>query len=342
MLRTKGEISMARKSMKEIRALAKKKVEGGGNNNNKTYNKDIYPFWQMKENESAKVRFLPDKNKDNDFPFIERLDHWLTIDGKNRKIVCPKTEAFGGTKCPICELSADYYDADDKVSGKAYYRSAVHLAKALVLEDPLPPDPETGETYVGKVVTLQLGYQLYTKFMEDLGNIFEDDDPLPWELDNGFNFNLKKTKNAKGHPKWDSSSYFDRNASAIPDEYLENIELIDLKEILGDVTTYDEVNLLLEQHLNGSTDDGDSLETKRTTKASSEKTSKRAAMLKRLSGDDDDDDDSLEDVPNFDDDSPTGSTVVEASEEAIDDDDDDDDDDDLGDLKKLIKKRRKS
>ena len=129
---------MARKTMKEIREMAKRKAGHDDKNKKKTYDGDIYPFWNMKDGESAKVRILPDKNKDNDFPFIERLDHWLSIDGKNRKVVCPKTEAFGGTKCPICELSVEYYDAGDKKSGKDYYRSSTHLAKALVLEDPLP------------------------------------------------------------------------------------------------------------------------------------------------------------------------------------------------------------
>lgn len=327
---------MPRKSMKEIRALARKKVEGGGNQ--KSYNPDVYPFWKIKEGEVATVRFLPDKNPENDFPLVERHDHWLTIDGKKRRITSPKT-FDPQAKCPIAELSAQYYDAGDEENGKYYYRQLTHLARALVISDPLPPDPETGETYEGKVVTLQLGYQLYTKFMEDLGNVFDDDDALPWDLEEGFNFNLKKIINKGGQAKWDSSSYFDRKPSPIPDEYLENIELIDLRDLLGEPTTYDQVNELLAKHLNGSTDDPeDDLGAKRKAKnaGGSEKSSKRAEMLARLKGgDSEDEDDDFEDVPDFDN-NDSGSVNEN------DDDVDDDDDDDLSDLQNLIKNRRKS
>jgi len=328
---------MPKKSMKEIRALAKKKVSGE-ERNTKRYNPDVYPFWKMNEGEVATVRFLPDKNTDNDFPLVERLDNWLTIDGKKRRITSPKT-FDPKARCPIAELSAKYYDAGDEENGKYYYRSATHLARALVISDHLPPDPETGETYKGKVVTLQLGYQLYTKFMEDLGNVFDDDDALPWDLEEGFNFNLKKITNKGGQAKWDSSSYFDRKPSPIPDEYLENIELIDLRELLGEPTTYDEVNELLAQHLNGSVDkDGDDdLDKKRVGTQNSEKSSKRAAALARLKGEDVSEGEGFDDVPDFDDSTGSSDDGDDRTEAA-----DDDDGDDLSDLQNLIRNRRKS
>lgn len=329
---------MAKKSIKEIRALAKKKVEGNSNNQS-SYNKDIYPFWKMKEGEVAKVRFLPDKNEDNDFPFVERLDHWLSIDGKNQRITSPKT-FDPQAKCPIAELSAEYYDAGDEENGKYYYRSAVHLSKALVLSDPLPPDPDTGETYEGKVVTLQLGYQLYTKFMEDLGNVFDDDDPLPWDMEEGFNFNIKKLMNGT-RAKWDTGSFFDRKPSAIPDEYLENIKLIDLRDLLGDPVSYDEANEFLAKHLSGGTiNDDDDLSKKRKT---STKSSSQKKMLEDLGSTDEDEDEDesqdenpneqFDDVPDFDEDDNQDQTTS---------DNDDDDDDDLSDLKSILKRQKKS
>jgi len=272
------------KTIKDIRAEIQKRQQKKQKIN---YNTDVYPFWKIKEGDVAVVRILPDGNPENEFPLVERLDHYLEIDGQKRRITCPKTPEFGGKKCPICELSAEYYNAKDEKSGKYYYRSSSHLARALVISDPLPPDPETGENYTGKVVTLQLGYNIYNKITADLGNVFEDTDPLPWGIELGFNFNLKKSLNKAGKSEWSATSFFDRRPSPIPDEFLENIELKDLRELLGDPVSYDEANEFLAKHLSSSPDrdDSDSLTNKRASTTSSSGDDTRSKLLNALRGD---------------------------------------------------------
>lgn len=330
--------------MAEVRELAKKKSAGNKESGNNFKNTDIYPFWKMKENEEAVIRFLPDKNEEErPLPFISKQEHKLAINGKNRKIPCPQTF---GNKCPICDVSQEYYRAEGKGSknGKYYWRDMMHLARAVVISDPLPPDDETGETFEGKVVTLQLGFQIHEKIMAQIGDFFDDDDPLPWDLEKGFNFKIKKTKQGD-YMKYDLASTFERKPSEIPTDYLENIKLIDLETLLPEEVDYDKANEFLENHLSGGVDDSDddSLDSKRSG-GDSETSSKRSEMLKRLQGEEDEeelDEDMksiVEDAKQEDSDSSSDSE--DQSDDDSDDDDEDDDEDDDDELKAIIRRRR--
>jgi hypothetical protein len=332
-------------SMAEIRKLAKKQSSGRKSSNFK--NSDIYPFWQMNEEEEAVIRILPNKTEENHpIPMIEKKQHRLAIDGKDRNVVCPQTF---GNQCPICDLSQEYYRSEGKDSknGKYYWRDLKHICRAVVIKDPLPPDSETGETFENKVVTLQLGFQLHKKIEAQLADFFDDDDPLPWDLENGFNFKIKKTMQG-GRGKYDLASTFERKPSEIPTEALENIELKELEEFLPPEVTYEETDELLQKHLNGGVGAEDSLENKRS---SSESSSKRREILNRLGGNDDDDEENEEEL-----DEEMKNIVEDVQEESmndennsshesdspIDDDDDDDDDDEDSELAAIIARRRKS
>ena len=313
---------MAKKTMADLQKFLKEREENkGGSRIN--YDSDIYPFWNMKVGETATVRILPDTDDENPFPFVEKLEHKLMIDGKLKNIPCPKMH---GDACPICELSQEYYNADDEENGKHYYRNRMHLCKAVVISDPLPENDD-GENFEGKVVTLQLGFQIMEKIIEQLGTFFdEDEDALPWDLLEGYNFKIKKTSQGKGHPKYDIGSTFERNPSPLPKAILKELELVDLQTLLPEVASYDKINELLEAHLSGGSADDDSLESKKkkSSQDGGRKSASRSA-LERLSGADSDDDDD-DDV----------SSQTESEEEE----DDEDDDDDLRELVAQIKRSK--
>lgn len=301
--------------------LKEREEKKGGSKIN--YDSDIYPFWNMKVGETATVRILPDIDDENPFPFVEKLEHRLMIDGKVKRIPCPKMH---GDACPICELSQEYYEANDEENGKVYYRDRMHLCKAVVITDPLPPNDD-GENFEGKVVTLQLGFQIMEKIIEQLGTFFDaEEDALPWDLLDGYNFKIKKTSQGKGHPKYDIGSTFERNSSPLPKSILKELELVDLQTLLPEVADYDKINELLQAHLSGDSVDDDSLENKK--KASRQNESRKSASrsaLERLAGADNDDDD---------DDGDDDDQREEAESE------DDEDDDDLRELVAQIKRTK--
>ena len=127
-------------SIDQLRAAFKKEESTQSRPNN------YYPFWNMQVGEQAIVRFLPDKDQDNHLGFmVEKMMHTLNINGENKSVPCLK---MYGEDCPICRVSSAYYKDEGKGSanGKKYWRKKQHLVQALIVEDPLPADKETGET----------------------------------------------------------------------------------------------------------------------------------------------------------------------------------------------------
>lgn len=222
----------------------KQKKESGGSGG---YSSDIYPFWQMAVGDQARVRILPDKNEDNPFMFyVDRLEHKISINGEDKRIPC---RSMHGEDCSICELSRKYYKEEGKGSknGKYYYRNKTSLVRVLVVEDPLPPNKDTGETYEGKVLNTQFGYQLMEKIKEQISS---DDLGDFTDFNEGYDFIIKKT------PQGDYGTYavgsgFARRPSAIDEDTQSSIELIDLSSLLPKDIGYEKVYNMLSAHLSG-------------------------------------------------------------------------------------------
>lgn len=218
---------------------------------------NYYPFWNMKVGEQATIRFLPDANSENPLGFmVEKLMHTLVINGENKTIPCLKM--YGEDDCPICKVSSAYYKAEDKVLGKKYWRKKQHLVQALVVEDPLPDDSETGESHEGKVRVIALGFQLYNIIKESFesGELEE----IPYAYKNGCNFVIKKTKQGE-YDTYAVGSKFARKTSSLDEDEIAAIEeeLLDLETLLPAHPTYEKVESMLEADITGgSYSDSDS------------------------------------------------------------------------------------
>lgn len=263
---------------------------------NKFKNNTIYPFWQMKVGEEAVIRLLPDKNASNpNLFYIEFLEHTLAIDGKDTKIPCLKT--YGEPHCPICELSSKYYSAGDEIKGKYFYRKKNTLVSFLVLKDPLPADPETGETAEGKVKRSNFGFQLMEKIKMQIA---KDLDVEPWDFKRGYDFVIAKTPNGK-ETTYAIGSGFARNPTAIPEKYLANLECIDLQTLLPKNPGIDKVQRMLDAHLTGKSleenNSNDSSASDKTNVAAAPSQPQPAQVIQSqvaaVSDNDEDDDDEI-------------------------------------------------
>jgi len=209
----------------------------------------------MKVGEQAIIRFLPDGDETNPLGFmVEKLNHNLTINGENKKIPCLKM--YGDDDCPICKVSAAYYKADDKINGKKYWRKKQHLLQALIIEDPLPADAETGENAEGEVKIIALGFQLFNIIKEafESGEL----DEIPYAYENGCNFIIKKTKQGD-YDTYAVGSKFARKSSSLDEDEVAALEehLVELSTLLPAHPTYEKVEAMLEADLTGdSYDDG--------------------------------------------------------------------------------------
>jgi len=231
-------------TIEQLRAAFKK-----DENQQQSRPNNYYPFWNMNIGEQAIVRFLPDKNQDNPFGFmVEKLMHSLEINGENKTVPCLK---MYGEECPICKVSSAFYKEKDEVNGKKYWRKKQHIVQALVVEDPLPADPETKETHEGKVRFLNLSYQIYNVIKEAFESGELDDVPFAYE--GGCNFIIKKTKQGE-HATYAVGSKFARRSSDLTEDEISFVDdnIIELDSLLPQNPGYEKVESMLEAALTGA------------------------------------------------------------------------------------------
>ena len=230
-------------SIEQLRAAFKAKENEGSSRPN-----NYYPFWDIPEGSQAIVRFLPDGNTENPMGFlVEKLMHTLIINGEKKSIPCMK---MFGEECPVCKVSSAYYKQEDKVNGKKYWRKKQHIAQVLVVEDPLPPDEETGENHEGKVRFVALGFQLFNI----LKDTFESGelDVVPFAYEGGTNFIIKKTKQGE-HPAY-TLSKFARNSTDLTEDEVALVtdQAVDLATLLPQSPGLEKVEGMLEAALTGA------------------------------------------------------------------------------------------
>lgn len=190
---------------------------------------NYYDFWNMEPGKRAVIRFVPDANLDNPSFMLPKATHILTINGKETKVPCLKN--YGEDDCPICKKSQEFYKVNDKVNGKKYYRKMQHLAQALVIEDPLPPNKDTGETHQGHLRNISIGHQLFTIIREALTNADEPLDMPPEDFDAGYDFIIKKTEQGE-YSTYTMGTKFMSRPRALTEE-----ELATAKEFSKDLST---------------------------------------------------------------------------------------------------------
>lgn len=272
-------------SMDQLRSAFKQPEQ-----NNESRPNNYYPFWNMEVGEQAIVRFLPDKDPNNPLGFmVEKLMHNLEINGEKKSVPCLK---MYNEDCPICKLSSSYYKADDEANGKKYWRKKQHIAQAIIVEDPLPADKDSGENHEGKVRFLALGYQLF--------NIIKDSfesgelDEVPFAFEGGCNFIIKKTEQGK-YSTYAVGSKFARKVSDLTKDQiaLAQDEMIELATLLPSQPSLEKVEGMLEAATTGGSYDDSASSSAAAADSSSESSTPAATPDKEDTTDYDEEADAL-------------------------------------------------
>jgi hypothetical protein len=236
---------MSKKTLEELRAgfrTSERSGEVAANN--------YYPFWLMKNDMKAVIRFLPDRDNNNPRGFlIEKVFHNLVINGQKKKVPC--LYSYDKETCPICKLSQEYYKVEDKENGKKYWRKKQYIAQALILEDPLDPNPETGETHVGHVRYIALGFQLYEIIKEAFAG--DDLETVPYDFEEGNDFIIKKTEGQGGHSTYVIGSKFKGASRPLSEEELTIVDedMVVLSTLLAPKPTLESLEAQLQADING-------------------------------------------------------------------------------------------
>lgn len=238
---------MTKRTLESLKAAfgSSDKPEGG-----QQFTNNYYPFWNMKTGQRAVVRFLPDADSTNPRGFlVEKVFHNLMINGQKKTVPCL---SMYGEECPICKVSQAYYKAKDDANGKKYWRKKQYVAQALVVEDPLPADAESGETHAGKVRYFALGYQIYNIIKEAFA---AEDDPLegiPYDCQDGYDFIIKKSEKG-GYADYSvGTKFFSKQRGLSEDEMVVVDEgMIELTTLLPKNPGIEKVQAMLDADLSG-------------------------------------------------------------------------------------------
>lgn len=214
-------MSTAKRSLADLAAaFTSKTTDGGGGNANW---KLFFNFWKAPVDSVSTVRFLPDANEDNPMGFlVENLVHELTINGKREKVPCLK---MYGEACPICELSARYYDEKSpeysEELGKKFYRKKSYLGQVLVVDTPVEHNAEQ------LVKLIDFGPQVFKQIQAAFQS--GDLEVEPYALKGGYNFRFRKTLTGQGQNSYTTSNFAPKQTD-VADDTINAITLYDLSK----------------------------------------------------------------------------------------------------------------
>lgn len=219
-------------TLAEIRAKLKEQETKG--NNSAPRDNAIFPFWNMSENQTSTVRFLPDANPKNDFFWQERLMIKLPFAGvkgqtDSRPVVVqvPCMEMYGET-CPVLtEVRPWFKDKSMEDMGRKYWKKRSYIFQHLVVDTEMNED-EIPENPIRRAI---IGPQIFQLIKDAL--LDPDLEDLPTDYANGLDFIIKKT--SKGSFADYSTSKWARRERPLAQESIDAVAkfgLLDLSEFI--------------------------------------------------------------------------------------------------------------
>ena len=234
-------------TLAEIRSKLKEQEQRQSGNNTGGDNA-IYPFWNIKEGDSAVLRFLPDGNKDNTFFWTERLMIKLPFpgvknetDSKPIQVQIPCMEMYGDTCNILNEVRGWFKDSSLEEMGRKYWKKRSYLFQGFVVDNPLQEDTEPENPIRRFIIGPQI-FQIIKQALMD-----PDMEELPTDYTNGIDFRLNKT--SKGGYADYSTSNWARRERPLNDKEMHAINtngLFNLNDFLPKKPTGVEIKIMQE------------------------------------------------------------------------------------------------
>jgi len=160
---------------------------GGGDN-------AIFPFWNIPENSTATLRFLPDGDATNDFPWRERQIINLEFSGikggdehKRTVVKVPCVEMWKET-CPVhAEIRPWYKDPALKEEANKYWKKRSYIFQGFVVQSSLAEETVPENPIRRFIINTSIFNIVKAALMDpEMEHLFTD-------FDNGTDFRLTKT-----------------------------------------------------------------------------------------------------------------------------------------------------
>lgn len=220
-------------TLAEIRAKLQANENRAGGNRPAGDNA-IYAHWNIPENTTARVRFLPDANTKNSFFWVERAMIKLPFagikgqaDSKPVTVQVPCVEMWGDA-CPIlAEVRTWFKDPNLEEMGRKYWKKRSYLFQGFVRDNPLSDD-KTPENPIRRFIISPQIFNLIKNALMD-----PEMENLPTDYQNGLDFSIKKTSKG-GYADYNTSTWARKESALTADEAaaVETHGLYDLAEFL--------------------------------------------------------------------------------------------------------------
>jgi len=215
--------------------------QGGGDN-------AIYPFWNIPENSTSVIRFLPDGDVSNDFPWRERQMIRIAFPGvkggdenKQVTVTVPCMEMWKET-CPIhTEIRPWFKDKSLEDLGRQYWKKKSYVFQGFVVQSSLAEE-NTPENSIRRFIVNPSIFNIIKAALMDpeMESLFTD-------TENGTDFRL--TKSTKGQYADYSTSSFarrERGLSEVERAAIEQHGLFNLNDFMPKKPTKEEVDIIYE------------------------------------------------------------------------------------------------
>ena len=195
-------------TLAEIRAkLKEQESRTGGGSSSGGGDNAIYPFWNIKEGESATLRFLPDGDDSNTFFWKERLMIKLPFNGvkgetdsRPVQVQVPCMEMYGDTCDILNEVRGWFKDPSLEDMGRKYWKKRSYIFQGFVTDNPLQED-STPENPIRRFIIGPQIFQIIKAALMD-----PDMEELPTDYTAGVDFRLNKTTKG-GYADYSTSSW---------------------------------------------------------------------------------------------------------------------------------------
>jgi len=198
-------------TLAEIRAKLKEQEANTGGNRQQGGDNAIYAFWNIKEGESATLRFLPDGDDTNTFFWKERLMIKLPFNGikgetdsRPVQVQVPCMEMYGETCDVLNEVRAWFKDPALEDMGRKYWKKRSYIFQGFVTDNPLTDDSKPENPIRRFIIGPQI-FQIIKAALMD-----PDMEELPTDYTAGVDFRLNKTSKG-GYADYSTSTWARRD-----------------------------------------------------------------------------------------------------------------------------------
>jgi hypothetical protein len=234
-------------TLAEIRAKLQS-TENRSSGNAQQGDNAIYAHWNIPENTTSRVRFLPDANDKNNFFWVERAMIRLPFagikgqtDSKPVVVQVPCVEMWGDA-CPIlAEVRTWFKDPNLEEMGRKYWKKRSYLFQGFVRENPIGDDKTPANPIRRFIISPQIFNLIKNALMDP------DMENLPTDYSAGLDFNIKKTSKG-GYADYNTSTWARKETALNADEAaaIEQYGLYNLADFLPKKPTDVELKVLKE------------------------------------------------------------------------------------------------